>query len=414
MRKVFSIVFLLLCSAFLWAEISFSGYAGIKGDFFSSKEDSFEPALCFQTYFAGQLNITKRLLLRTEFSMQTADIADKGPFVSTDATFCIDELSVTYVKPFLGHVQYFNLFLGTYEPIGSDVFLQRQFGVQSFTSLITESWLGLKGSTAYPFYGAGGSYILHLGTAPIATGAFLYVNRENSEDERQLNLDWRFGTVLPWLSLDFAIGIGAPMGTKRGDEKVILLIDTLYLHTGLTMLLGNKYSTSLFFQGGFANMPLHSGENANQIESRDIYLLVEPRFVSRKFQTHITFFSVPENTVDKLIFIENTMGLNLSVFTNDLYIKNTNIQFGFHVTWTVTDKVTDKTVAQNINKNFLDLKDPLSIIKDCDHHVKISPFVSFPLLSGTMHAMLQARVTDMKSETWAKAFKLSVGYKVRL
>ncbi|MBQ7160052.1 MAG: hypothetical protein IJS09_11615 [Treponema sp.] len=414
MRKIYAILVLLLCTAALWAEVSFSGYAGIKGDFYSSKQDTFDSALCFQTYFAGQLNITKRFLIRTEFSMQTSDIAEKGPFVSTNASFCIDELSATYIKPFLGNVQYFNLFLGTYEPIGSDIFLQRQFGIQSFTSLITESWLGLKGSTAYPFYGAGGSYILHFGGLPIATGAFLYVNKENSDNERQLNLDWRFGTVWPWLALDFAIGIGAPMGTKRGDEDVILLIDTLYMHTGLTMLLGNKYSTSLFFQGGFSNLPLHAGEDSNKIESRDIYLLIEPRFVTRKFQTHVTFFSVPENTVEKMIFVDNTLGMNLSIFTDDLYIKNMNFTFGFHVTWTVTDKVTDSTVAQNVNKNFLDLKEPLSIIKDCDHHIKISPFVAFPLSSGTIHAMLQARITDLKSDSWANAFKLSVGYKARL
>ncbi len=414
MKKIPVITALLfIFTVSVHSEVFFSGYAGMKGDFYSSSNDSFSPALRFQTYFAGQLNLTRNLLVRTEFSMQTSDIVDKGPFVSTDATFCIDELSATYIKPFLGVVQYFNLFMGTFEPIGSDVFLQRQFGVESFTSLITESWLGLKGSTAYPFYGVGGSYIVHMGSQPIATGAFLYVNKENSKNERQLNLDWRFGMVRSWISLDFALGIGAPMGTKRGDEDVILLVDTLYMHSGVTLLLGNKYTTSLFLQGGFSNLPLHAGSE-NKIESKDIYLLVEPRFVAEKFQAHVTFFSFPENTVQKLIFINDTLGMNLSVFTDKLYIKNKNITFGFHVTWTVTDKVKDNSVSQNINKNFLDLKDFISVMKDSDHHIKISPFVAFPLLSGTVHAMFQARITDLKPDSWSSAFKLSLGYKTRI
>lgn len=413
MKKLYSLLILLLCTCTIWGEVFFSGYAGIKGDLYSSSADKISPAMCFQTYFAGQLNLTRNLLVRTEFSMQTADIAKNGPFVSTDATFCIDELSATYIKPFLGVTQYFNLFMGTFEPIGNDVFLQRQFGIQSIASLLTESWLGLKGSTAYPFYGVGGSYIIHFAAQPIASGAFLYINRENSENERQLNLDWRFGMVRSWLTLDFAVGIGAPMGTKRGDEDVILLIDTLYLHTGLTMLVGNKYTTSLFVQGGFSNYPLQASSD-NKLQSRDIYLLVEPRFVAKRFQTHLSFFSVPENTVEKMIFVDNTMGMNLSVFTDSLYIKNTNITFGFHVTWTVTDKVKDATQKPDINKNFLDLKDPLSIITDCDHHVKLSPFVSIPTRTGVFHAMLQTKITDLKTETWASAIKLNIGYKARL
>ncbi|MBQ6781135.1 MAG: hypothetical protein IJP62_07850 [Treponema sp.] len=391
----------------IYAQASFSGYAGVKGDFFSNKDsDHFDPSLTAQTYFAGQLNFLKNFLVRGEFSIETEDIIATGPFTGTKAEFCIDELSATYIKPFLGVTQYFSLFLGTYEPIGSDVFLQRQFGIEPITSLITQSWLGLKGSTAYPFYGTGGSYIVHLSKQPIATGAYIYVNKENSQNEYQLNLDWRFGTVNPWFTLDFALGIGAPLLSKQGDKKVILLIDTLYLHTGVDFLLGNKYSNSLFFQGGFSKLQLKAGDDAEEMTSNEVYLILEPRIVTKQFQAHITFFSMPADSVEKLIFIDdnNTLGLNIAIFTENLPVKNKNITFGFHATWSFK------------NKDYRDIFDEnIELLKNTDNFsIKVSPFLALPVMSGTLHAMLQARITDLSGNSWQDAFKLSIGYKSSL
>ena len=396
---------MLIFSATIQAETSFSGYAGVKGDMYSKKDaERFDPVLVVQSYFAGQLNFFKNLLVRGEFSIETEDIIETGPFTGTSAQFCIDELSATYIKPFLGNTQYFSLFLGTYEPIGSDVFLQRQFGIEPITSLITQSWLGLKGSTAYPFYGTGGSYILHLSKHPIATGAYIYVNKENSQSEYQLNLDWRFGTVNPWFTLDFAMGVGAPLLSKQGDKDVLLLIDTLYLHTGIDLLLGNKYSNSLFFQAGFSNLQIKAGDDAEQMTSNQVYLILEPRIVTKKFQAHITFFSVPNDTVEKLIFVENSLGLNIAIFTENLPVKNQNITFGFHTTWSFKDK------------DYRDIFDEkLDLITNFDNSsLKLSPFIGIPAMSGMLHAMIQARLTDLSGNSWQDAFKLSIGYKSHL
>ena len=161
------------------AEIFFNGYIGAKVDIAKVETDESaskseqeaqerEDGLGIQTFFTGQLNLSKSLMLRGEFSIQSDDIFDTGLFNYTEAIFCINELSATYVKPFLGNTQYISGFFGTFEPIGSDVFLQRQFGMKPITSLLTESWLGLRGSYIYPFYGAGASYILHLDSWPIA------------------------------------------------------------------------------------------------------------------------------------------------------------------------------------------------------------------------------------------------------
>lgn len=409
----FFFVCLLIVPAFVAAETSFSAYAGVMGDFYSQENDDndFDPALNLQGYFAGQINLTSSFLVRLEFSLETQDVIDDGPFSDSgiDSHFFIDEISATYIKPFLGNTQYLSLFFGTFEPIGSDVFLQRQFGIAPISSLISESWLGLRGSTVYPFYGAGGSYILHLDAYPIATGAYLYFNKENEEKYNQLNLDWRFASVLPYLAVDFAIGLGAPLATKQGNEDVIMLIDTLYLHTGINFLIGNKYSTSLFAQGGIRNLEIKAGETKHDIKSNDIYLVVEPRLVTKKFQAHVTMFSVPEGTVEKLIFIEDTFGFNLNVFTDNLYVKNKNITFGIHTTWSF------KPDKKNVTRDFLDLKNMGDLVTDTDHfRIKVSPFVSIPVMSGTLHAMFQATITDIKADTWQNAFKLSVGYKSRI
>lgn len=403
LKQLLMTLILVFSFANLSFATSFSGYAGIKGDILSEKDsEDFDPIMELQAYFAGQLDFSNNFLVRAELSVQTEDILKNGLFDDTKATFCIDELSLTYIKPFLGITQYLSAFMGTFEPIGSDVFLQRHFGIEPITSFITESWLGLKGSTVYPFYGLGGSYIVHINNKPIATGIYIYKNNENQDEENQLNLDYRFSSVLPNLALDFAIGVGAPLETKNGADDVILLIDKLYLHTGIDLLLGNKYSpASLFLQGGFNNLPLTAEDSKNEIDSDDIYLIVEPRIRSANFNTHITMFSVPQETVDKLIFIDNTFGFNLSIFTDKLYIRNKDFTFGFHTTLSFP------------NRDFLDLKRINELIDD-DYSVKISPFLYAPVMKGTLKAMLHAKIKGLNKDTWTNAFKFSIGYKSQL
>lgn len=388
----------------LYASPFFSGFAGIKDDITSdSDSSSYDPEMTAQAFFACQLDFTKNLLVRTELSVQTEDILASGLFKDTDAVFCIDELSMTYRKQIFNTSQYFSIFLGTYEPIGSDVFLQRQFGIKPISSRITENWLGLNGSVVYPFYGIGGSYIIHFDAAPIASGLYLYENKENDDDDSELNIDFRIASVTPYCTVDFAAGLGAPLQTKDGDTDVILLINTLYLHTGINMLIGNIYTSSLFIQGGFANLPIRASESENKLESKDVYLIVEPRIVTREFQAHLTMFSFPQETADKMLFIDDTFGFNLNLFTDNLYIKNTNITFGFNTTLSFPDK------------NFLDLKDKLALFDDDGYDVRVSPYISFPVMSGTIHLMLQATLTDFtRNDSWTSGLKFNIGYKAQI
>ena len=120
----------------------FSGYTGIKADLgFADASGAFDMQLKLHSFFAGQFNLTKNLIARAEFSLRTDDIIDTAVFSKTRADFKVDELSLIYRRQFYGGTNFFSAFAGTYEPIGSDLFLRRQFGIEAVSSKITESWL---------------------------------------------------------------------------------------------------------------------------------------------------------------------------------------------------------------------------------------------------------------------------------
>lgn len=400
-----SILFKALTLAFFTTTFSyaasFSGYAGIKGDIQSdSSSSSFEPVLKIDAYFAGQLNLTQNLLFRTAMSIQTEDLIDSKITEETPSVFCLDELSLTYIKPFLGITQFVSLFAGSIEGVGADVFLQRQFGIAPITSLMTESWLGLKGATPYTLNGIGGSYIAHINSQPIATGLYVYKNNDNPEKIRQINADFRFASVFKYLTVDQAVGFGAPLDSKNGSEDVILLVDELYLHAGIDLLLGKKYSPNLFIQAGFENVLIESSSKRIKISSEELYLLVEPRLYTKKFQAHLTLFSIPKEKIDRMIFVEknNTLGANLCIFTDKLYVKNKDVTFGFNTTLSFE------------GKDFYDLKN-IKELADEDYTVKICPFVNVPIMTGELKMMLQTKVTGFTKDDWKNNFKFNIGYK---
>lgn len=396
--KFFTFIFFATTFSF---SASFSGYAGIKGDLESNSSSSnFSPALKLDGYFAGQLDFSQNLLFRTAMSIQTQDLIESKMTEKTPAVFCLDELSLTYIKPFLGITQFVSLFSGNIEGIGTDIFLQRQFGIAGITSLMTESWLGLKGATPYTLNGIGGSYVVHINNQPIATGLYIYKNNENEEKQKQINMDLRFASVFKYMTLDYAMGFAAPINSKNGSENVILLIDELYLHAGIDLLLGKKYSPNLFIQAGFENTLIDSSSKQIKLSSEKLYLLVEPRLYTGKFQAHITLFSIPKEKIEKMVFVEkdNTLGANLCIFTDKLYIKNKDITFGFNTTFSLE------------GKNFYDLKDIKELIKE-DYTVKVSPFVNVPVMTGELKIMLQTKLTGFSTDDWKNNFKLNIGYK---
>lgn len=388
---------IILSSFSASGEVFFSGFAGAKTDIESSKEDKFDPAIYIQSFFSGQFNLSENTIAHTEFSLATDDMVDNSIFNSTPAKFKIDELSICFRRQLLDVMNYLSFFCGTYEPIGSDIFLRRHFGIQPVASKITESWLGLSGSVIYPMFGMGGSDVIHFNAQPIALGVYAYVNHE-LDSCYSMNTDFRFAGVYRFFTFDLSAGLGMPL--KRSDDSnAFIVIDTLYWRAGMNMLIGNSYTSSLFMQAGISDIEFTKQTKSIELDERAAYLLFEPRFRTKNFQLHITLFSLPEDTVDDFIFINDTFGTNFNIFTDNLYVKNKMFIFGINSALTFP------------HKTFMDaVKDADKLFKD-DYTILIAPYVATNFYSGEIHGMLQTRITDIIDGHYGKAIELNIGYK---
>lgn len=410
MKKNIFICFSLISFIFLAentnASAAFSGKAGAKLETTSNPEKkNLDPILKVQGFYSSQFDFTNNTTVRSEFSVQTADIMDTGLSEDTEATFRIDELSMT--KHFLlgSFANYFSLFYGTYEPIGSDIFLRRHFGIEEIDSAITQSWLGLKGSTVLPFFGAGGSYIIKADVVPLAGGLYIYVNHRNSK-ENELNIDSRFAGAFNNFCFDIAGGVGAPLkysDTSSNNGENFLIVDELFLHGGTEFFLGNKYSGGLFAEVGIQDLKVtrSKGRPHYDYSTDNLYLLVEPRFVDEFYKMNLSFFNFPSETVKNLFFVDNILGFNINLFNDMLHYKKQNFTFGSHftVSWNRSSiRHLDTLIRNDANDENFEYPD-----------FKVSPYVTIDTASSKFNTMLQLITSDF-SKNWRHSFRLDLSY----
>ncbi len=385
----------------LFATSFFSGETGAGATFTNKKESGFEPAVYLKGFFAGQLTISDMFSMRGEFSLRTPDMYENGFTKEAKASvFQINELSATVTKSFAGATHTLSGFIGHFETPGSQQYIIRHLGVNKFSSLVTENYLGQIGSETYPLCGIGGAYSLTLKRIPFSAG--LVINRsENYENVKQMNADLHLATAFRYLSIDFTGGAGAPLyrivdeGTPQ-EREVYLLIDTLYLHMGLDILLGNKISLfSIFAQYGFEYLPIKSPDTAKSLVPSEVYLLVEPRFNFGDTKLHLTAYSIPEDRIARMELLDDTLGVNLNLFCDTLHTGTRNYTVGFN--WT----------AGFENKYYNDLED-----KDVvdSMNVKLAPFTEIEANGGKLRMMLQLGVTKL-AKSKPNAIKLNIGYK---
>ncbi len=396
----------------------FSGYAGFLGDIaHDSASEDFDPEVKMESFFSGQLDFGGKFLLRGEFYIATEDLVDANIFEDSDspnAFFRIEEISATYKLSTLKSSHYFSLFLGSFEPIGSDIFLQRQFGIQPIGPRFTESWHGISGASVYPFFGTGLSYVYHPeNSGALALYAYLNQQAEIEETRKIINTDIRLARLYPNLTLDLSAGLSFPLENKDANgNEVVLLIQEVQLHAGFNILLGNRYTTSLFAQGGFSDFVLTSSSSVKKdgISFSDIYFYLEPRFHLRKAQIHIAAFNIPRKSAEDMLYlkeiiksdqnIKNMLGVNICTVTDNLYIGNTNITFGIHSTLSITDA------------NLKALKDDFKVIKDWNYEVFVTPFLAVPVLGGTLNGSVTINATDIAKDVHS-ALMGTVGFKTQ-
>lgn len=397
MKKIFLAAVILSFAASLFAEPAFSGYSGGKLNYASNPEstESYDPDLTLQAFFQGQFNFSQNLWGRLEFSIDTGDFLSKELFHETDASFKIDELSLTLKSRSDSDANYFSIFMGTYDPIGSDVFLQRYFGIQPIASKITESWLGLAGSILYPHFGIGIADVKRLLNAPITLGGYAYFNHEDNL-YYVFNTDFRFACVYRYFTFDLAGGIGIPLSNNNQGQEVIAAIEKVYWHAGTTILFGNNYTQSLFIQAGLFNVPF-TKRNGTEVSPDDIYLLFEPRFLLDSAHVNLTVFSLPQDTVEQLIFVDDSLGVNLNIFGDTFSVGANRFTLGTNFSLSFT------------GKTFLDVIKPMELIKS-EYNITMTPYVSTNFLSGELHTQVSVKFMKFGTARWYDAFTADIGY----
>lgn len=403
-KRVFIVKALFASMLFILAEptfseISFNGLAGARIGFSSDPAESeFSPQLKIDSFFAGQMNLSENLFLHGEFTLKTPDLIKNSAFEEIDAKFRIDELSLILRSNYLGPTNYFSVFIGTYESIGSDIFLRRHFGIQPIASKLTESWLGTAGSIIYPLSGAGISDVMHFASQPGALGFYAYVNHE-LDDSYVLNFDGRLAFAYKYLKLDISTGIGSPLNTEYYDDAYVV-ITKLYWRIGGNLLAGNPHSFSVYIQAGASEIPFSKSNTKISFSGINTYFLFEPRLNFSRFSIDLSAYSFPEETAEELLFVENTLGTSLNFYTDDFYIRNQPFVFGLNSSLSFP------------GKSLTDIKDIGSFFKD-EFDICVAPYMQTKFLNGSLNAMVKINVMDIVEKKWHKGFGISLGYRTQ-
>jgi len=393
---------LLLTYNNIFAITSFSGISGANLNYSADPEkEKFEPNMNLKAFFAGQFNFTPNLWSHLEFSIDTANLISEDVFKKTSAKFKIDEVSLTIRTQLNSTNNYFSCFLGTYEPIGSDILLQRYFGIEPIASKITESWLGIGNSNLYQQIGTGIADLIKFNTMPTVFGAYFYVNHED-EENYVFNTDLRGACYFHYFTCDTAIGLGAPLSNEaKAEDDVVVTIDKLYWHAGTTILLGNNYTQSLFIQAGLNNASFKPQSNNISLKPENCYFLIEPRFLINNAHFNISLYNIPKDTVEDLLFIDNALGVNFNMYKDNIHNRFMVYTFGTCIDISQKDKL------------FNDVFNFSEFVKD-KFYVTVSPYFSTNFLNGEIHALLKIITNEFNSSTPQKALSVNIGYKGRL
>ena len=395
-KKIFSIIIILTCSSYFFASSFFSGYAGGKLNYSTNPDaEQYDPDLKLQAFFAGQFNLNENFWTHLEFSVDTNDLINENFFTATESLFQIDELSLIARAQTQNASNYFSAFMGTYDPIGSDVFLQRYFSIKSITSKLSDSYLGLAGSILYPHFGFGISDVVKFYQSPIAIGGYLYFNHEDSKFF-VFNADLRAACVSRYFTCDFALGLGIPLANNQ--EDYIIAVEKLYWHAGTTMLFGNDYTTSLFVQAGLYNATFKSNNNVI-VGKDDIYLLIEPRFFTNNLHINLSFYSLPPKTVRKMLFVEDTLGFDANIYSDSVMIGAKQLTIGSHLAFSFVDKSLFDFSSGNLMDN--------------GYNIDLTPYISTDFLTGELHIQGKVKLMEFARGFAAKAFSVDIGYRTK-
>lgn len=384
----------------------FSGYAG-GGLAVKSQENSIKPAFLVDAFFSGQFDLSPSFIARTSASIYTTDSFFSGlMFKDKSAYFNLDELSLTY-KSSNGYVsQFASVFIGEYDSIGSDTLLQRLFGEDPFGSILTETICGISKAQIYDNSGIGIAYYLKM-PENTSLGLYGYYNAKNittfttnddgetettTDTDSSFNTDLRFAGAWSQIALDFSFGLNMPIeksyiGEDGEEVKVVILIPRADLHMGLTAFFGSANSSSLLLQAGITKLIVDKNTLADQaaLSLDNVFVLIEPKFVTKHLIFSVALFNMPENNLDTLYYVSNPTGFNLTMSSPYILVRGNRCQFGSMLTIS----------SSNSLAYLIEVDSATSLLESLS--ANLIPFGKTKFTTGNLNYSLDINILDISS-----------------
>ena len=388
----------------------FSGTTGFFASIASNKDkDSFDAECNAESYFAGLFDFSGKLFLRGEFYI-TSDSLFEDEVSEKNAVFRIEEISATYKAIGDSGSHYFSLFKGNYEPFGSDIFLQRQFGIAKINSNLTESYHGIEGASIFPLYTTGISYTYH-SDGNKAISLSLHKNqkyRNERKNKDALNFDFRFAGLYDYATIDSIAGLVFPKGGD--DDNSILNIDEVLFQAGINALFGHKKSFMLHTQFGVDGLYIKKNDYSDDsINMKNFHILIEPRIPVSDYYFNPSAFNFPVKTAADMVYLrpfvikhpeeENVLGINFNLANENLYIGSSKVTAGIHGTIIMTEIDND---------NLLD--HPITTINDSEKTFILTTYANMEVFGGNITASISVDTKEIK-DTPSKSISGTIGFR---
>lgn len=414
--------FLTYAGSFAFDKPFFSGYAGFQTNLQNASDSSLlNKNVTAETFFSGQLDFSGKVFLRGEFYVLSAEMTNSNilsGYEDANAYFRLEDISATLKTNSTNASHYISVFMGNYEPIGSDLFLQRQFGIEPISSAFTTSWQGIEGSSIIPSYQTGVSYVYH----PQSNYALEFKGYKNSSDENSIagglstnhtdGIDFagRYAALFDRATVDLQLSVDLPLEKKdaNGDD-VFLLIKKIRLNGGFSLLLGNRYTTSLFLQGGYEGYVINGDSSDKEFSIKNVYAFSESRFSTSRFNMGVAVFNIPVKSAVSMTYLKNIVyenpsaesifGANVNIYSDKLYFDSTNYTLGIHATWVMTDDDAE-TLLDNRSQ----------IAEKLLHEFKLTPYTSINILGGSLSASVTLNCYDLITD-FSHSISGNIGFK---
>jgi hypothetical protein len=283
-------------------------------------------------------------------------VGGKYPLVNDRVEFSIEEISATgHIRTSVGQF-YVSAFLGGFETPGTDVYMQKYFGINHLSSLVMQKRLIANGLTMYPIEGIGGSVTWRL-NEPIAISLYGSVPTNSDDKTRTMSFDLRVAGSYPHALFDVTFGASIAPATKVQKEVLAdPLIGQEYqaelpaqagglglINFSANTVFGNLYRTNFHVQLGVNGFDINYKPTKKRTMGFDldiVYAVIEPRIAFGGLKLTLTGFVLPKLTTGQygtpysdLTFIADDVGLGgaFSAYYDQLYIGDVQTKLGLAI-----------------------------------------------------------------------------------